>query len=96
MCPAKVDTGMKKKIEDICDRVCKALDVRDWCRIDLKCDKSGNPYVLEINSPAGLMPPEMSMTSYFPLAARTVGMDYKTLLYEILKTAAKRYGIKMK
>lgn len=96
MCPAKVDAGMKKKIEDICDRVCKALDVRDWCRIDLKCDKAGNPYVLEINSPAGLMPPEMSMTSYFPLAARTVGMDYKTLLYEILKTAAKRYGIKMK
>lgn len=94
MCPAKMDARLESKIKDICRRVWDALDVLDWCRIDIKCDKKNNPYVLEINSPAGLMPPEVSMTSYFPLAARAAGMDYRKMLMEIIKAAAKRYKIK--
>ena len=77
MCPAKIDTDLDSKIRKICHQVWKALEVLDWCRIDIKCDKESNPYVLEINSPAGLIPPEVSTTSYFPLAARIAGMDYE-------------------
>ena len=91
MCPAKIDKKLEDKIKKICHQVWKALEVLDWCRIDIKCDKKDNPYVLEINSPAGLIPPEVSMTSYFPLAARTIGMDYEQMLLEIIKSALKRY-----
>lgn len=91
MCPAKIDTNLESKIRKICHQVWKALEVLDWCRIDIKCDKENNPYVLEINSPAGLMPPEVSTTSYFPLAARAAGMNYEQMLLKIIKSALRRY-----
>lgn len=93
-CPARIDKRLENKIKKICFDVWNALDVLDWCRIDLKCDKNNNPYVLEINTPAGLIPPEVSTTSYFPLAARAAGIDYENLLLKIIQSAAKRYNIK--
>ncbi|MCR4277011.1 MAG: ATP-grasp domain-containing protein [Candidatus Roizmanbacteria bacterium] len=91
ICPAKIDKKLKNKLKKICYQVWDSLNVEDWCRIDIRCDKNENPYVLEINSPSGIAPPEVTMTSYFPLAARTAGIDYKNLLNKIIKTALKRY-----
>ncbi|MEK7597665.1 MAG: D-alanine--D-alanine ligase [Patescibacteria group bacterium] len=91
ICPAKIDKKLENKIKKICYKVWDVLNVVDWCRIDIRCDKDENPYVLEINSPAGITPPEVSMTSYFPLAARATGIDYKNLLKKIIETALKRY-----
>ncbi len=90
-CPAKLEKSLQKKIEKICLDVWEALEVKDWCRIDIKCDKKGNPFVLEINSPAGIAPPEASMTSYFPLTARAAGISYEQLLMRIVNSALKRY-----
>ncbi len=90
MCPAKVEDPLKETIDDICRATWQALEIRDFCRIDIRCDAQENPYVLEVNSPAGLMPPEISMTSYFPLAARSAGIDYPSLLSAIIGSALKR------
>lgn len=92
ICPAKMSQKLEKKIYEICFKVWDALDVFDWCRIDIRCDKFENPYVLEINSPAGITPPEVSVSSYFPLAARAAGMDFKKLLKKIIDSALERYG----
>lgn len=92
ICPAIIDKKLKNKLKKICYKVWEVLNVVDWCRIDIKCDKNNNPYVLEINSPAGITPPEVSMTSYFPLAARVAKIDYKNLLKKIIETALKRYS----
>jgi len=89
-CPAKISSNLETKIKKICRQTWKALGVLDWCRIDLRCDKKGNPYFLEINSPCGMIPPEVSLTSYFPLAARAAGVDYESLLGKIAKIALKR------
>lgn len=91
-CPAPMDKKTYRKLEKICYGLWDALAIRDWCRIDLRADKRGNIYVLEVNSPPGIMPPEMSMTSYFPLAARTAGIDYEMMLNEIINTALSRYN----
>jgi D-alanine-D-alanine ligase len=91
-CPAKMDKALEKKIKEICLAVWKALGVRDWCRIDIRCDKQNNPYVLELNSPPGLTPPESSLSSYFPLAARTAGINYESLLSRIINIALQRYA----
>lgn len=91
-CPAPMDKELKSKVENLCYRAWQALEVRDWCRFDIRCDRKNNPYILEINSPVGLLPPEISMTSYMPLAARAAGMDYDSLLKLIITTALKRYG----
>ncbi len=91
ICPAKVDKKLYDKIEKICVDTWKALEINDLCRIDLRCDSNNNPYILEVNSPAGLLPPEISKTSYFPLAARAAGIEYGELLKSIINTALKRY-----
>jgi len=90
-CPADIDDGFRKKLEKICRDVWNALGVFDWCRVDIRCDGEGNPYVLEVNSPPGCQPPEISRSSYFPAAARANGMDYQSLLKKLINTTLKRY-----
>lgn len=93
ICPAKhVSPRLKRKIDNICLRLWDAIGVRDWCRIDIRCDKNENPYVLEVNSPPGCTPPEHDYASYFPLIARSCGMDYPQLLQAIIGAALARYG----
>lgn len=91
ICPAKINKKLENNLKNICYKVWESLNVLDWCRIDIRCDQDENPYVLEINSPAGITPPEVTTTSYFPLAARAAGIDYKNLLNKIIKTALRRY-----
>jgi len=91
ICPANLPDNLKKKIEKICFSTWQALEIQDWCRIDIRCDQRENPFVLEVNSPCGMIPPEVSVTSYFPLAARTAGIDYKSLLIQIIKSSLTRY-----
>jgi D-alanine-D-alanine ligase len=89
-CPAKIDKILEKKIKNICLKVWSALDIKDICRIDIRCDRKGNPYVLEVNSPPGLIPPELSQ-SYFPYSAGVAGIEYKDLLKKIIESAKERY-----
>jgi D-alanine-D-alanine ligase len=89
-CPAKIEPGLRKKVTKICLETFAVLKIRDYCRIDIKCDLKGNPYVLDVNSPAGMIPPEISTTSYFPLACRAAGLDYGETLKTIINMAIKR------
>lgn len=90
MCPAHIDTTLKRKLETMCFRLWDALGIRDWCRIDIRCDEKNNPYILEVNSPPGVIPPEVSTSSYFPLAARAAGIPYEDLLKTIINSSLKR------
>jgi D-alanine-D-alanine ligase len=90
LCPALMDDEHWSVIEGVCHTTWHALGIRDLCRIDLRCDAHGKPYVIEVNSPPGLLPPEVSTTSYFPLAARSAGISYNDLLGTIVETACQR------
>jgi len=91
-CPAALSDWERTRIEAILRGAWDCLGLRDWCRIDVRCDREGHPYVLDVNSPPGIIPPEASMTSYFPLSARSTGMSYDQLLTELIETARARYG----
>lgn len=91
LCPAKVDDELKSKLENICLSAWNTLEINDYCRIDLRCDNKNNPYVIDVNSPPGMIPPEVSTTSYLPLAGRAAGMDYNQLLQKIISSALTRY-----
>ena len=91
ICPANIPARTKRELETVCLKAWNALGLLDWCRMDLRCDNEGNPFVLDVNSPPGMIPPEISMTSYFPLAARTIGIDFDTFLHVIIETALRRY-----
>lgn len=91
-CPADVNDDLKGKIDKLCKDAWNALHIRDFARMDLRMDTSGNLYILDVNSPPGLIPPEITLTSYFPMAGRVKGFDYEKLLTQVIETGIKRYS----
>jgi D-alanine-D-alanine ligase len=59
-----------------------ALGCRGATRVDLIVDKNGDPYLLEINTIPG-----MTETSLLPKIAGFAGLDFPSLVEEILKEA---------
>lgn len=90
VCPAKISPDLGKSIESICVKACESLEILDWCRIDLRLDGRGEPNILEINSPPGIMPDPKENARY-PRAARTAGISFPNLLDRIIKSALFRY-----
>lgn len=62
------------------------------CRGDVRLDGKGNPFILDINSPPGVIPPEVSIASYIPLEARTAGLDYVMLIQAVIGYSLWGYG----
>jgi D-alanine-D-alanine ligase len=92
-CPAKISPKLTKRIEQICLEAYSALRIRDWARMDVRCDSEGNPYIIEINPLPGILP-NPDDNSCFPKAARQVGIDYDTLVQTVLNLAIERYNLK--
>jgi len=88
-CPAKLTAGEKKAIHSLVLRAKEVLDIKDWCRMDVRMDSKGNPNILEINPLPGVLPkPEDN--SCFPKAARAAGYTYSGMLNKILSVAERR------
>ena len=93
VCPAKVSEDLRHRLESIAKQTFQVLGCRDWCRIDVRLDCSGEPRVLEANPLPGILPrPEQN--SCFPKAARASGLSYEDLIEEVLQIACQRYGLK--
>jgi D-alanine-D-alanine ligase len=69
--------------------VAGALECRDACRVDLRCDLSGRLQFLEVNPLPGLHP----VRSDLPIMARLAGLAYDDLLDEIVTAAKERYEL---
>lgn len=67
----------------------RTLGCRDAARIDLRSDRNGSPHFLEVNTLAGMHPTHSDL----PILAKLAGMDYQTLIGEIVASAAARYGL---
>jgi D-alanine-D-alanine ligase len=92
-CPARIPAAMRRKIQSICRAAYVALGVRDWCRIDVRLDDSGEPNILELNPLPGILP-DPDANSCFPKAARTAGLTYDGLINRVLDIACQRVGLK--
>ncbi len=91
-CPAPIPARLEKKIKDLCKAAFFALRCKDWCRIDVRLDESGEPHILELNPLPGILP-DPAANSCFPKAARTAGMPYEKLINEVLDIACRRVGL---
>ncbi len=91
--PAKITKNLENQITDLCEKTCLAIGTLDWCRVDVRLDEKGKPFVLEVNSPAGMLPPEVYKASYFPLAAKFSGLNYQNLLKKIITISLKRHEL---
>lgn len=84
-CPADLDKKLKKKVETISREAFLALGCRDYARVDIRVNKSGKPYVIEVNPN-----PDISEDSGFARAASAKRLSYAELLYTIANFALTR------
>jgi D-alanine-D-alanine ligase len=85
-CPAKLTPKELKAVEKAALDTFQALDCRDVCRIDMRMDALGNVYVLELNPLPGLTPDWSDLV----MIGKSINMDYRTLIAEIMAGGLKR------
>jgi len=68
-------------LQDLAVKAFKAVGAYGWGRIDVLCDQSGNPYLIEVNTVPGL-----TDHSLVPMAAKAAGISFEDLIVRILQT----------
>ncbi len=71
--------GTVERIQHLCKRVYRALELSGYARIDLRLDKDGKIYVLEANPN-----PQIAQDEDFAESAKRAGLPYKQLLQQII------------
>lgn len=82
----KINPKLEALISEIAIDTYKIMKCRDFGRVELRVDKDGNPYVLELNSN-----PSLGKLSPIVRAAKLMGMDHGDVLEEIISLAITRY-----
>ena len=86
VCPARIDKETAKRAQQIAMDAFEALGCNDCARIDMRMDKEGNLYVLEINSL-----PSLGEHGTYVAAADVAGLDFTALVNRLVEVAASRY-----
>ncbi len=90
VCPAKISPELADQINTTAIKAFKALGCRDWCRIDLRMDKDGDLYILELNPIAGI-----GSGYWLPKSAQVAGLNYDQFINTILDIALERINSKI-
>jgi D-alanine-D-alanine ligase len=85
--PAKLEPAAMERLRTGARAAFMALGCRDVARIDFRMDESGRFYFLECNPLPGLTPGWSDLV----LISQACGIDYRTLISEILSGAIRRY-----
>jgi len=91
ICPAPIDDKLAARLQELAVRAYKAVDCRDFGRVDFRVDEAGNPYVLEINPLPNLSPDDV-----FVLFGKIKGMSYNQIINQILDEGLIRLGLLQK
>lgn len=86
ICPANLPAELAAEMQRLSKEAFKALDLRDFSRVDIRLDANNNIHLLEINSMASL-----GETGSYPQAAKVAGYSYESLVNRMLDVAAVRY-----
>ncbi len=81
-CPSGLPESAEQTIQELVMDAARLLDCRGWGRADLILDKTGKPWLLELNTSPG-----MTGHSLVPIAARAVGISFEALCLKILEQA---------
>lgn len=84
--PKNISKRLTSLISEISLDTYNILDCHDYGRVEVRVDKNGNPYVLELNPN-----PSINIADCVPACAEMVGMDYGDFLEEIVRMAIRRY-----
>ncbi len=85
ICPARLDSGLALKAQDIAKKAHMALKLTIYSRTDMIVSRDGRIYCIETNTIPGMTP-----TSLFPQAAKAYGLDFSSLLDRLIELAIAR------
>jgi D-alanine-D-alanine ligase len=85
VCPATVDAGLTKKIQELALQAFRALGLVVYGRVDVLLSDKSEPFVLEVNTIPG-----MTETSLLPEAAAAAGISYVDLCRRIIELSGAR------
>jgi D-alanine-D-alanine ligase len=85
ICPAPLEWVMKKRVEHIAVKVFKLFGCRDYARVDIRIDRDGEIYVLEVNPN-----PDISPQSGMTRAIKVKGLTYQEFIGGLLERALRR------
>ncbi len=77
--PADLPADVTRRVQHLCRRVFRTLDLSGYARIDLRLDAAGRVYVIEANPN-----PQLAYGEDFAEAAEHAGVSYEALLQRIL------------
>ncbi len=86
ICPAEIPEELASEMRDQSIAAFKALQLRDFSRVDIRMDEQNRIYILEINSMASL-----GGTGSYVHAAGVAGYNFKAIVNKMLDVAAVRY-----
>lgn len=84
-----VDDETSRQAAEIALRAWNALGCVDGGRVDIRCDRFGQPFFLEANPLSGLRPGHSDLV----ILAQQAGISYVALIREIIENACKRNHI---
>ncbi len=78
--------ALRREVEEVALAAWRCLGCRDAGRVDVRLDEAGRAQLLELNPLAGLNPSHSDL----PIMAARTGMDYRSLIAEIVRCACGR------
>ena len=78
-CPCGLPQEEEAQLQRLALAAFKAVGAAGWGRVDILCDQSGKPFIIELNTVPG-----MTDHSLVPMAARNKGIEFDELVYRIL------------
>jgi D-alanine-D-alanine ligase len=85
VCPAPLEWVMKKRVEHVAIKVFKLFECRDYARVDMRVDRDGKIYILEVNPN-----PDISPQSGMARALKVQGTTYAEFIGNLIERAVLR------
>ena len=86
ICPAPISKKLTQKSQSIAREAFTALGCYDVARVDMRLDKKGRLFILEVNSL-----PSLGEHGSYTIAARHAGLDFSALVNRMVEVASARY-----
>jgi D-alanine-D-alanine ligase len=84
-CPSGLSSEAEKHLANLALATFAAVGAEGWGRADFMMDKTGRPFLLEVNTVPG-----MTDHSLVPMAARALDISFDQLVWQVLETSFTR------
>jgi len=85
-CPASITKKQIAEAQNLARKAFEALGCYDFARVDMRLDKKGNFYILEVNSL-----PSLGEHGSYLVGAKHLGLDFTSVVNRLVEAASARY-----